>query len=62
MIRLDVGAATVVVLCSHCPLWRVVRMDRPSGWTAGAAHDASVHPANRQASDVVSKLRQRGKL
>lgn len=57
-IRLDATANTVVVTCTHCPgSWHALRLDRAGGWAAGAAHDAAVHPGNRQASDTLAKIR-----
>lgn len=61
-IRLDATAQTVLALCTHCPAWHAGPYgSRAAGWAAGAAHDDAVHPANRQASDALAKLRQRAR-
>lgn len=62
-IKLDVSQSathcSIVVTCSHCPHWRAFAFGREEGWTSGARHDDRVHPANRQASDTLSKIRNK---
>lgn len=57
-IRLDSTQISIVVRCSECPWWSGFADTKVEGWRVGAGHDDRVHPANRQASDALSKARR----
>lgn len=56
MIRIDKTQFSVVVLCTKCPGWRVLRNDKVAGETAGRQHNLTEHAGDTAA---LSAARQR---
>jgi hypothetical protein len=56
---IDKGEASVVVVCTECHVWRVMRGDRVSALQAAAHHEESAHPRDKYARNALSASRRR---